>query len=179
MYVKKEYAESFFEATSKNFLKKGVYNFTDMSYVDAFQEQLNVMAKEHKDEAGEIIKYEEGEKILPSDLTHLKDTIRLILEDMKKGFVEERASFDQAEEAKMSAKERANFDPLPALMAVTDYLYAMAMKTLGCPDIPESFGSDVVELIEDVSAKTELEMKESEYLKTDVDRRYEIGRAHV
>ena len=45
MYVKKEYAESFFEATSKNFLKKGVYNFTDMSYVDAFQEQLNVMAK--------------------------------------------------------------------------------------------------------------------------------------
>lgn len=166
MYVKQEYAKWLLDATSKNFSKKGVHNFTDLGFVDAFAEQLNVMARARN--------YKEGERIMPSDLVLLKETVQTILEDMKEGMLDERETLEQSENhtGKFTLQERGNYSPLFAMAEVTDHLYAMAMKTLGCPDIPESFGSDITDLIGALSSKAELEMKEKEYKKTDVEKRY-------
>ena len=75
MFVKKEHAGKLFQATSVKFAKRGIYNFTDMGFIDAFQEQLRIMARGSK--------YEEGERIKPKDLASLKGTVTKILEDMK------------------------------------------------------------------------------------------------
>ena len=43
----------------------------------------------------------------------------------------------------MNHFDKMYFNGFETLMAATDYLYAMAMEKLGCPDIPASFGADV------------------------------------
>lgn len=166
MYVKQEHAERLFEKTSQSFAKKGVHNFTDLGFVDAFEEQLRVMARARK--------YQEGEQIMPGDLVLLKETVQTILTDMKEGMLDQRETLEQSENqtGKLSVKEKGAYDTLLAMTEVTDHLYAMAMKTLGCPNIPASFGTDIVDMIGKLSSEAELEMKEKEYKKTDVDRRY-------
>jgi hypothetical protein len=92
----------------------------------------------------------------------------MIHDAMEKNMVEKKGIFHR--------KERFQYDPLSALVAVNDYLYAMTMKTLGSPDIPESFGENVQELIKELADKAEFEIKENEYNKTSIDRCYEKQR---
>ena len=63
-----------------------------------------------------------------------------------------------------------------ALITVNDYMYAMAMKALGCPDIPESFGSEMQNAIKNIATRAEFEMKKSDFDNTSVDRCYEKQR---
>ena len=49
----------------------------------------------------------------------------------------------EKKEHELDKIDRTYFNGFNTLMAATDYLYAHAMKKLGCPDIPPSFGDDV------------------------------------
>ena len=161
MYVKNEYAERFFDTAGRAFAQEGVRAFVGSDYVAAFEEQLKAMA--------ELRQYQQGERIMPSDLTVLREGARTLLEDMAEKILEKGSKT-------LPNKEWRNYDPLLAMTAVTDYLYAMAMKTLGCPDIPEGFGDEFVALVGELSTKTDMEIKRSEYRKTDVDRHFKEQR---
>jgi hypothetical protein len=197
MYIKQQYAERLFEVRNTKFKEKGIGNYVDMGYIDGFQELLNNIAKERR--------YTEGEKIIDSDLDRIKKAVKLTLtgminimaeqplslaqmekivgsgvmrqiesipEDLKKM----EAIFDIEKKGKLSEQERLNYDPYPAFVAVTDHMYAMAMRTLGCPDIPESFGDDVISVVKNAAVKAETSMKGVDYQKTSVKLRYDKQR---
>ena len=89
------------------------------------------------DKIAEKRKYQEGQKILEEDLIDIKTRVNDIITYL-------------ASELKKKEKEMINFDKmkfnaLDTLTTATDYLYAVAMEKLGCPDIPASFGLDVCE----------------------------------
>ena len=160
MYVKKDKVERIFETASQKFQEKHIQEFTDMGFVEAFQLLLNEIAKESQ--------YAEGEKIKRSDLSRIKDAVAIIHNEMRKTLIEEN---------KNSVGRPLNqYDIFPAMVAVNDYLYAMAMKTLGSPYIPESFGQGVQDLIRDIAHETEFNLKKNDYAKTSIDRRYEKQR---
>jgi hypothetical protein len=72
--------------------------------------------------------------------------------------------------------EETQYDTLGAIIAVNDYMYAMAMKFLGCPDIPESFGSDMQNAIKKIAGRAEFDMKKNDFNDTSVDICYEEQR---
>ena len=69
-------------------------------------------------------------------------------------------------------KKRANYNAYERFVAANDYLFAMTMKTLGCPDMPAYFGNDVTEHIDSISAQAELQIKQEEYNKNTIERHY-------
>ena len=200
MHVINEHADRFLAETTKNFEKQGIENYTDPGYIDAFQEQLNHIAKKTQ--------YKEGDQIKASDLYDLNNTIKMIFDDMVKGMIERRVSLKQVEQnskdlkdldgyeypkrfdemkqrgeiekaykkSRISPREEIFYDPFSAMLAVNDHLYAMAMKTLGSPDIPECFGSEIISHIKRLSPIAEQEIKASEYKKTNVEKVYKNQR---
>ena len=196
MYVKKEHVDGFFKATEEKFNKKGIRNFTDMGYVEGFQLLLDNIAQERH--------YQEGERIIMSDLNLIKNTVAMTLKEMKNIMVEQPLTMAQIEKmvgpkkfkkiqamndkdkkweirklekkGKLSTNDLIMYNPISALVAVNDYMYAMAMKTLGCPDIPDSFGADMQELIKEVAIDAEFEMKEKAYKKASTEEFYENQR---
>jgi hypothetical protein len=55
-------------------------------------------------------------------------------------------------------------------------MYAMAMKSLGCPDIPESFGIEMQNAIKNIANRAEFEMKKDDFEDTAVEMYYETQR---
>ena len=72
-------------------------------------------------------------------------------------------------EGKLSRKERANYDPFSAMMIVNDHMYAMVMKTLGCPDVPEFFDVATKNVMANSAFKAEWSIRERDYRNTLVD----------
>ena len=178
MYVKQYMANRLFESASEKFAEKGIGQYTDVRLIDGFQEQLRVMANARN--------YKEGERIMPSDLGELAETVKAILSDMSKGIVEGRLTSEQKENIEKGGKPEENgvltpielgsYDPYSSIMAVTDYLFAMATKTLGSPDIPDSFGKEVTNYIDKLAPAVELKLKETEFSKYTVDKRFDAQR---
>ena len=160
MYVKSDKVERLLEVTNQKYLDKSIHKFVDIGYVEGLQLLLNDIAKKSK--------YTEGERILNSDLSRIKDTVAMIHNQMRVNMVNEQKE--------VKGKALLQYDPFTAMVSVNDYLYAMTMKTLGCPDIPESFGIGIQKLIKDIAHAAEFELKASDYKRTSIDRCYEKQR---
>jgi hypothetical protein len=100
-------------------------------------------------------KYQEGAKILESDLAVIKEKVNDIITCMV-GELEKN-------EREMVKVDRMEFNTFDTLVAASDYLYAMAMKKLGCPDMPTSFGDDVYANIQNHAKKLDEKVKKSYY----------------
>ena len=161
MYIKKDQVEKVLEVASQKFQEEHIQDFTDKGYIDGFQLLLNEISKQKP-------AYKEGEKIKKSDLSRIKDTVAMIHNEMRKTLVEENKN--------PLARPLNQYDIFSAMVTVNDYLYAMTMKSLGSPYIPESFGKNVQDLIRDIAHETEFDLKKSDYAKTSIDRRYEKQR---
>ena len=160
MYVKSDKVERFLEVTNQKYLDKNIHKFVDIGYVEGLQLLLEDIAKKSG--------YTEGERIMNSDLLRIKNAVAMIHNQMRVNMVNEQKD--------LKGKALLQYDPFTAMVNVNDYLYAMTMKTLGCPDIPESFGIGMQNLIKDIAHKAEFELKESDYKKTSIDNYYEKQR---
>ena len=196
MHVKKDKADRLLELTSQRYLDRNIHRFVDMGYIDGYQELLKDIAKKSQ--------YKEGEKITNSDLSRIKNAVVATLDGMRKMMVEQPLTLEEIKAKKgekefnrilsldeskkqdairriekkgrLSQEEETQYDILGAIIAVNDYMYAMAMKSLGCPDIPESFGSEMQNAIKNIANRAEFEMKKNDFEDTDVAMYYETQR---
>lgn len=160
MHVKRDNVERLLGVTSQKFQEESIQKITDTDLIDNFQKLLNDIARKSQ--------YEEGVQILDSDLARIKSSVSTIHKAMKRNMVEKKGT--------LMGKGRIQYDPFASLVTVNDHLYAMAMKTLGSPDIPESFGEDMQSLIGNIAGDAEFEIKETDYAKTTIDRSFKNQR---
>ena len=196
MHVKKDRADRLLELTSQKYLDRNINRFVDKGYMDAYEELLKDIAKKSH--------YKEGEKITNSDLSRIKDAVVATLDGMRKMMVEQPLTLEEIKgkkgekefnrilslkdnekqnaireiekEGRLSQNEETQYDTLGAIIAVNDYMYAMAMKSLGCPDIPESFGIEMQNAIKNIANRAEFEMKKDDFEDTAVEMYYETQR---
>ena len=196
MHVTKDKAERLLELTSQKYLERNINRFVDKGYMDVYEELLKDIAKKSQ--------YNEGEKITDSDLSRIKNAVVATLDGMRKMMVEQPLTLEEIKEKKgetelnrilslnekkkqkeireiekkgrLSRKEQIQYDPLGAIIAVNDYMYAMAMKSLSCPDIPESFGIEMQNAIKNIANRAEFEMKKNDFEDTSVETHYETQR---
>ena len=160
MHVKRDNVERLLGVTSQKFQEESIQKITDTDLIDDFQRLLNYIARKSQ--------YGEGVQILDSDLARIKSSVSTIHNAMKRNMVEKKGT--------LIGKGRIQYDPFASLVTVNDHLYAMAMKTLGSPDIPESFGEDMQSLIGNIAGDAEFEIKETDFAKTTIDRSYQNQR---
>ena len=196
MHVKKDNADRLLELTSQKYLDRNIHRFVDMGYMDGYGELLKDIAKKSQ--------YKEGEKITNSDLSRIKNAVVATLDGMRKMMVEQPLTLEEIKAKKgekefnrilsldeskkqdairriekkgrLSQEEETQYDILGAIIAVNDYMYAMAMKSLGCPDIPESFGREMQNAIKNIANRAEFEMKKDDFEDTDVVMYYATQR---
>ena len=196
MHVKIDKADRLLELTSQRYLDKNIHRFVDMGYIDSYQELLKNIAKNSQ--------YKEGEEITKSDLSRIKNAVVATLDGMRKMMVEQPLTLEEIKEkvgtdkfnqilsladnekqnairriekeGRLSQEQETQYDPLGAIIAVNDYMYAMAMKFLGCPDIPESFGIEMQNAIKNIANRAEFEMKKDDFEDTAVEMYYETQR---
>ena len=99
--------------------------------------------------------YNEGDKILPDDL----DRIQKAAADLLKGFAGNLSKSWKAFDDDLRARAEASH----SFMMVNDYLYAYAMKELGCPDIPTNFGEVGERTLKDLIIWTDFDGKEDAF----------------
>ena len=196
MHVKKDKADRLLELTSQKYLDRNINRFVDKGYMDAYEELLKDIAKKSQ--------YKEGEKITNSDLSRIQNAVVATLDGMRKMMVEQPLTLEEIKgkkgevefnrilslkdnekqniireiekEGRLSQNEETQYDTLGAIIAVNDYMYAMAMKSLGCPDIPESFGREMQNAIKNIANRAEFEMKKEDFEDTAVEMYYETQR---
>ena len=196
MHVKKDKADILLELTSQRYLDRNINRFVDKGYMDGYEELLKDIANKSQ--------YKEGEKITNSDLSRIKNAVVATLDGMRNMMVEQPLTLEEIKakvgdnefeqilslkdnekqnaireiekEGRLSQNEETQYDTLGAIIAVNDYMYAMAMKALGCPDIPESFGSDMQNAIKKIANRAEFEMKKDDFEDTAVVMYYETQR---
>ena len=100
--------------------------------------------------------YQEGQKISEEDLNTIKEKVNSLITTI--------ANEIKKNETEMHHFDKMYFNGFDTLMAATDYLYAMAMEKLGCPDIPASFGADVCNNFDDADLDFEDEI--DDYVET-------------
>ena len=163
MHVKKGKADRLLELASQRYLDKNIHRFVDEGYIDGYHELLKDIAKKSE--------YKEGEKITNSDLSRIQKAVVATLDEMRRLMVDQPLTLEEIKEKKgedefnrilslpdnekqkairdiekkgrLSEEEQTQYDIFGAIIAVNDYMYAMAMKYLDCPDIPESFGIEM------------------------------------
>lgn len=86
--------------------------------------------KQEMAELGASRSYEEGQSISESDLSKITNEVGMFLDHLRPQIVQ-------------ALRGANNINSVEMLICATDYIYAMAMQSLGCPDIPESFGPSV------------------------------------
>lgn len=160
MYVSRNKINILRERTSEKFAKEDFGKFIDPALIESYQKLLKSIADERK--------YNEGEKIMPSDLARITPAVNSLLDSFNSGLIEKRAE--------IRPTTRFSYDPFSATVAVTDYFHAMAMETLGCPDMPAQFGFAVTGHIESIAPDTELAMKQEEYNKITAENYYRSQR---
>lgn len=196
MHVKKDNADRLLELTSRRYLERNINRFVDKGYMDGYQELLKDIANKSQ--------YNEGEKITNSDLSRIKNAVVATLDGMRNMMVEQPLTLEEIKAKKgesefnrilsldeskkqdairriekkgrLSQEEQTQYDTLGAIIAVNDYMYAVAMKSLGCPDIPESFGIEMQNAIKKIANRAEFEMKKDDFEDTAVVMYYETQR---
>lgn len=116
MYIKKESINDVFEKAKEKFQKTGLRLNSDS--MKRFENELAQIAEDRA--------YKEGEKIDNLHLSKIVNEVGLVINTVIADMV-----------------KNENSSPMEQLMGVTDYLYAMTMQKLGCPDIPASFGAEM------------------------------------
>ena len=160
MYVSRNQIHILRERTSQKFAEEDFGKFIDPALIENYQKLLKSIADERK--------YNEGEKIMPSDLARITPVVNSLLDSFNSGLIEKRTE--------IRSTTRFSYDPFSSTVAVTDYFYAMAMETLGCPDMPAQFGFAVTGHIESIAPDTELAMKQEEYNKITTENYYRSQR---
>ena len=196
MHVKKGKADRLLELASQRYLDKNIHRFVDEGYIDGYHELLKDIAKKSE--------YKEGEKITNSDLSRIKNAVVATLDEMRRLMVDQpltlaeirekkgekefnriislddskkqKAIRDIEKKGRLSEEEQTQYDIFGAIIAVNDYMYAMAMKYLDCPDIPESFGIEMQNAIKNIANRAEFEMKKEDFEDTAVEMYYATQR---
>ena len=196
MHVKKGKADRLLELASQRYLDKNIHRFVDEGYIDGYHELLKDIAKKSE--------YKEGEKITNSDLSRIQKAVVATLDEMRRLMVDQPLTLAEIKEKKgerefnrilslpdnekqkairdiekkgrLSEEEQTQYDILGAIIAVNDYMYAMAMKYLDCPDIPESFGIEMQNAIKNIANRAEFEMKKEDFEDTAVEMYYATQR---
>ena len=196
MHVKKGKADRLLKLASQRYLDKNIHRFVDEGYIDGYHELLKDIAKKSE--------YKEGEKITNSDLSRIKNAVVATLDEMRRLMVDQpltlaeirekkgekefnriislddskkqKAIRDIEKKGRLSEEEQTQYDIFGAIIAVNDYMYAMAMKYLDCPDIPESFGIEMQNAIKNIANRAEFEMKKEDFEDTAVEMYYATQR---
>lgn len=156
MYVKVVNAESLLKVAERKYTSAGMDKFLDSRMLENYKEVLKNIAHASN--------YAQGEMIKPSDLKNITRAVRTVINDVR--FNLEKSMPHIPEDA------RTNLDTFRALLALDDYLYAMALKDLGCPYIPESFGEEHHIWLSTVTSLDEFEFKKEDYTQTTADNHY-------
>lgn len=196
MHVKKGKADRLLELASQRYLDKNIHRFVDEGFIDGYHELLKDIAKKSE--------YKEGEKITNSDLSRIQKAVVATLDEMRRLMVDQpltlaeikerkgedefnrilslddskkqKAIRDLEKKGRLSEEEQTQYDIFGAIIAVNDYMYAMAMKYLDCPDIPESFGIEMQNAIKNIANRAEFEMKKEDFEDTAVEMYYATQR---
>ena len=129
MYIIAEKTKAVYERTEESCLDCHLDFFLNSEKFAEYTRILREIAEESK--------YTAGEQIMDSDL----DRIKAGAKDVINSISEVLANKEVKEE------EKLKYNSLPTLIALTDHLFATAMKELGSPDIPSCFGKDVEKCI--------------------------------
>ena len=130
MIIKKENIGKVLNVINKNCEEYGIEERDfDTLLMSSYRYTLSTIANKSN--------YQEGQKISEEDLNTIKEKVNSIITTI--------ANEIKKKEPEMGHFDKMYFNGFNTLMAATDYLYAMAMEKLGCPDIPASFGADVCE----------------------------------
>ena len=108
--------------------------------------------------------YQEGEMITGGDLASINKSVKKILEDVKKNIIAKGES--------MQTSEKMSYDCVAPMIAMTDYMFVTAMKTLGCPYIPNSFGPEIHEALEHQAKQADSQLKKAEYMSISSEEHY-------
>lgn len=160
MHVNRSVVDSFFNRATRNYNDLGVEKFTNPVFFDHFKNVL-------KDISGKR-NYREGEKIISEDLDRIIGVVNKVLDNIKIGFNEQKTS--------MTKNTRDEFNPHAIFVAATDYLFATALKDLGCPDMPENFGNKVFEHIDVLAENVDGIINENDYITIQFDTNYKEQR---
>lgn len=145
MIIKKENIDEVLTKINDICEEYGIENDFDIMQMTGFNISLDAIAKKSN--------YQEGQKISEDDLNIIKEKVNSLITSV--------ASEIKKKENKMTDTDRTYFNAFNTLMAATDYLYAQAMKKLGCPDIPASFGLDVCENNQKYAKELDAKIKKS------------------
>jgi hypothetical protein len=135
------------ERTAEKFAENGIGNSISPKLMEEYQALLDGIARKHA--------YRVGEAIDPDDLTRINAKVTTILKNMSNGIVG----------LKMEEGDLQRYDCFSSMVAATDHMFAMALKTLGGPDMPASFGPEIQEQIKSLAAGTEVALKRRHYNK--------------
>ena len=118
MFIKKEAIDSVLLKMQENLKKTGIQIRPDV--LERFENSLVEIANNGA--------YQEGTKIKEADLVKITNEAELVIHDI----------------ASVKGEIKA---PVEQLMIATYYLYAVAMKKLGSPDIPLLFGTEMQNIV--------------------------------
>lgn len=160
MFTLKQNAESFFDKVDAKYQDKKLYNLAPKKAMDDYLNLLEEIANKRN--------YNEGDKIEAEDLERIVSSVKSIISATADKMVEKKDSittgyFDQSES-------------FPSLMLMNDYLFAMAQRDLGSPDMPTNFGAEVEQRISETAFETDFKMKQLTYNSSDSVIRYERQR---
>lgn len=125
MIIKKENINEVLTIINERCEEYGIEDDFGVANMMTYNYALENMAKKSQ--------YQEGQKISEDDLNDIKKRVNDIITHLA----------SEIKKKEMIDLDKSNFNGLDTLTAATDYLYAVAMEKLGCPDIPASFGLDV------------------------------------
>ena len=158
MYIIAEKIKGVYERTEESCLN---YHLDFFLNSEEFAEYTRILR-----EIAEESKYTEGEQILDSDL----DRIKAGAKDVINSISEVLANKEVKEEAKLK------YNSLPTLMALTDHLFATAMKELGSPDMPPSFGIENRKTVADLTMDSETKIRAIDYKEATAEEHFKKQR---
>lgn len=138
MFIKNEFVNEAFEKAKDNFEKLRIATNRAVDRTKNPDERtvdLDRFVSVMK-EIGSLRAYKPGQQIEENDMIRISNEVGLFLDSLSYQF------------RSMAGRDK-KFDITYSLITATDYLYAIAMKELGSPDIPPLFGKDMKNHISD------------------------------
>lgn len=147
MFIRKENVDEVLKTANENCKNYNIQDSFGVLMMISYNTLLDNIAKKNN--------YKEGEAISEDDLKAIQKNVKDVIDNV--------ASQTKSNQEKKFVMDKMYFSGYDTLMAANDYLYALAMKKLGCPDIPTSFGSDVVSNIQNTAKRLDATVKQSYY----------------
>ena len=140
MFIKKEKVDEVLKTANENCKKYNIQDSFGVLMMISYNTLLDNIAKKNN--------YKEGEAISEDDLKAIQKNVKDVIANV--------ASQTESNQEKKFVMDKMYFSGYDTLMAANDYLYALAMKKLGCPDIPTSFGLDVASNIQNTAKRLDV-----------------------